>query len=137
MTTLEASVIHRVLSRIEEIGFRVSGIPGRERDAASLYRLLGALEAQLFPYTRYDDRSPLFDPRFERCKECGHYLEEHENGRCNHFSTADIGRDTICSCTGLPTHSVDGQALDYSNEYGRQFQATHEHGPMGMQLKAR
>jgi hypothetical protein len=36
-----------------------------------------------------------------RCAECHHFEDEHENGRCTHFSTTGYQRDTACSCTGF------------------------------------
>jgi hypothetical protein len=45
------------------------------------------------------------------CRDCGHTEDDHEGGRCNHFSTSGYQRDTICSCLGfVPWNPADTDA---------------------------
>ena len=98
LTAIEAMTICRVLSRIDQAADRLFRI-GCDQDAHSMFRLLGSLEAQIFPYLRYDESNPLFDPQYQRCKDCGHYLSDHQNGRCTHEQTdGGYHTDTICTC---------------------------------------
>jgi hypothetical protein len=100
ITTIQANVIYRVLARIHELAQNAIALGGREniRDGMDMARLAGALEERCLPYAHYHEDNPLSEPR---CTECHHFEDEHENGRCTHFSTTGYQRDTVCSCTGF------------------------------------
>ncbi len=99
MTNLEASVIHRVFSRIDALARELYQDESSRDDARKMWRILGRLD-QVFGGVEYDDNNPLRRPV---CKDCSHDLEDHtSNGlRCTHFSITGYQRDTVCGCLGF------------------------------------